>query len=282
MNGGLEGKQMDDQLFNALRTITAGMDQKQREEILEMGRNPATGRTPADLVQFLDLKKIIDELTRLNDGYREINWQGIDGNNTEQVREFQEHYIRLHKYIVDYFGRISYGNFSLGSLDRYDSMQERIVLEDELTGRRREIQGMRDFYHEVAALPNQIRQLPAFNLERAANYGTALVVKKTGQSGEVTKNIMSAVLYGGNDDDPEHLHGKWFLAKLFIEQQPARIEAATKQVDKFERSFSKTAPQERQALTEFKRNQDIVYSTQNYQIVYNEMCIDRFKKLLGR
>ncbi len=280
----LKGDQikMDDQLLNLFGAITSGMDHKQREEIIEILRNPPTGRTPADLVQLLDLKKIIDELTRLNDAYKERDWQDIDGNNAEQVKEFRENYFPLHRQIIDYFNRINYSDFSSNELDKYDSIQKKIIFEGKLNERKIEIQKMWDFYHEVAALPDQIRQLPAFNLQRAANSGTALVIKKTGGSGEVTEDIMSAVLYRREDDDPEHLHGKWFLAKLFIEQQPTRIEAVTKEVNEFERSFQKSNTQEKQNLTAFKKNQNTKYCTQNYQIVYNEWCMGRFKELLGK
>ncbi len=270
---------MDDQLFSLFKSVSSGMNQRQRDEVIEILRNPPTGRTPADLVQFLDLKRIIDELTRLSEAYRKRDWRDIDGNRDSQVMEFQKQYLRLHREIVGYFDIMSLNRFSKNGLDYYDSIQKRIVLEDKLTERRGEIQRMWDFYHEVAALPNQIRQLPAFNLQKAEYYGKALVVRKTGESGEVTENIMNGILNRGSDDDSEYLHGKWFLARLFFEQQPQRIKALTEEADNFKRTFQKATNSERNALTAFKRNQDPVYFSQNYQVAYNEWCIDRFNEL---
>ena len=234
------------------------------------------------MVQLLDLKRIIDELTSLCEAYRSKDWCDINGNGEEQVREFREPYLRLHREVVDYFVLIGQGQFSRDMLDRHDSTQERIVLEDRLCGKRAEIQNMWDFYHEVAALPNAIRQLPAFNLHRAEDYGKALVLSRTGSSGEVSEASMGVILNGGNDNDAQYLHGKWFLAQLFLEQQPARIEAVTTAADEFERRFKKASVQERQALTVFKRNQYPTYNTQNYQVAYQQWCLARFREIVGR
>ena len=272
---------MDDQTFNALGAVMAGLSHQQRERIIGILENPPAGRTSADLVQLLDFKKIIDELTRLVEAYQGRGWKDIDGDNPQQVNEFREHYLKLHFQIVDYFGRIQYGNFSRGKLDNYDSIQGRILSEEELTKKRRTIQGMWDFYHEVSTLPDKIRKLPYFNLQKVEQEKAA-IVRKTGQSGEVTEYAIKTILSEGNDTNPEYLHLKWFVAKLFIKQQPARIEKATIDVDNFEKSFKKATSQERQALTAFKRNQDPKYCTMNYQIAYNDWCLNRFRNLLGR
>ena len=136
---------MDEQLFNLFRAMAAGMEHEQREQVIEILRNPPTGRTPADLVQLLDLKKIVDELSRLAEGYEKRNWRDIDGNSADQVKEFQGQYLRLHRQVVEYFERVQYGGFSMSNLERYASTQDRILLEDRLNTRRMTIQRMWDF-----------------------------------------------------------------------------------------------------------------------------------------
>lgn len=273
---------MDDQLFSILQSVASGLDNRQREQIIRILRNPPTGRTPADLVQLLPLKELIDELTDLTTAYSGRDWQDISGNAPGQVTEFRDTYLKLHRDIADYFTRVSYGGFSMNVLDGYKDVQERVILEDELAGKRRGIQRKWDFYHEVTAMPQQIRLLPDFSLARATEYGGALVVSKTDSSGEVSENAMREFSVEGNDEDSEHLHARFFLATLFSEQQPARIEAVVKDVDEFERSFQRVSDSEGRKLTAFKRNQDTKYCTQNYLIAYNEWCLGRFKGLIGR
>jgi hypothetical protein len=133
---------MDDQLFSLFRAMAAGMEHEQREQVLELLRDSPTGRTHADLVQLLDLKKIVGELSRLADGYEKRNWRDIDGNGADQLKEFQGQYLRLHRQIVEYFGRVQYGDFSISDLERYASIQDRIVLEDRLVLQRTETKKM--------------------------------------------------------------------------------------------------------------------------------------------
>lgn len=262
---------MEDQESNLVRSLLTGLDYKQKQQLIKAFRDPAVGRGVVDLMQIPKLRSLINELDDLVDAYEQRGWRDIDGDEASHVKEFQETYLRLHRRIVDYFCRLSYGDFCSSDLDRYSEIQERIILENRLIERRKAIQGMWDFYHQVTALPNRIRQLPAFNLQRAKEYGRALVVKKTNQSGEVTEKIMEDVL-DDDDSEPGYLHGKFFLAKLFIEQQPKRIDNLTRRVDADERALVKATSKERQALIGFKRNQAPKYCTPNYNVTYVQWC----------
>lgn len=277
--------------------MTAGIEHEQREQIIEILRNPPTGRTPADLVQLLDLKKIIDELSRLADGYEKRSWRDIDGNSADQVREFRGQYLRLHRQVVEYFERVRYGSFSMSDLERYASIQERLIEENDAyaiieakrNARREvenEIQRRRDFYHKVAAQVDQIKQLHSFNLQKAQEYGSGLVRKRTDMSGEVSEHEMRAALSEGSYSDPAYLHGVWFLAKLFIQQEPKRIEGRTdyikdlaQEIYRLRTSLGKVSHEERDALTAFKKGRGPKYSAQSYQVAYNEWCIVRFRQI---
>lgn len=287
-------------MFNMFQTLAQGMTQRERERVIELYENPPTGRTIPDLVQNLYLKREIDELTRLYDAYRERGWRDIDGDGPEQVAEFKRNCLRLHRDIVSYFERLAYGDFVLVRIDQFASIQDRIAQETELSEGRRRIQGMWDFYHTVAPIPDRIRQLPEFNLQRAADYGKALVVRKGDSGGKMSEEAMRSILDGENSDDgedsddedgsdgddtgykPGYLHGKWLAAKLFLEQQPAKIQAETEKMDRLEIGLDQATFKERRELSAFKRNQDSAYCTQNYQVSYQQYCIAELKKVMWR
>ncbi len=270
---------MDDKLLALFQTLESGVDYKEKEQILKILKNPPTGKTVVDMVGIPDLEKKIVELAELNEGYRSRGWKDIEGNGSYQVKEFRENYLRLHKEIVDYFTRVSYGDFHTEALEHYDSIQNRILLGEELTEKRKEIQAKWDFYHEVAAMPHQIKLLPEFSLQGAIDYGKPLVINKIGESRKVTEKIMKEFLSESKDKDKEYLHTKFFLAELFKEQQPKRIEELTNEVDNFERSFQKVSDNERGELSNFKKNLDPKYCSKNYLLVYRDFCIDGFKNL---
>ena len=79
----------------------------------------------------------------------------------------------------------------------------------------------------------------------------------------------------------EYLHAQFFLAELFIEQQSRRIEKSEREADEFEGSFQRLRGGERQLLTRFKRDQDPIYCTKNYQIVYRNWCLQEFRRVFA-
>ena len=273
---------MNDQIFNLMSAVASGMDHKGRERILELfEKSLYTSMTDAGAAHLVDLAMKIGELTTLTNAYKTKDWQEILGDAPHQVKEFRQHYLSMHGDIVDYFQRIGsphFAQFSLSGLKKHDIIQDRILLENQLHDKRLEIQRMWDFYHEVAALPDSIRHLPAFKLQRAVEYGGSLVVRKTDSHGMVTESVMKEMM-DGDDSDPEYVHGRWFLAKLFVEQQPAVIEARTKEVDKFEKSFPKPTKQQNAELAAFKADQDPIYCSKNYQISYNIWSFERLREL---
>lgn len=273
---------VDEKLLKIFQMMTAGLEHKQKEEFLRLLKNPRIGRTCADLVQLPEMLDTIIQLTELNQGYKSKNWRDIDGNEPLQINEFIDPYLRLHREIVDYFTRVEYENFSLERLNEYKSVQERILLEKKLIKKRIEIEKMWTFYHEVAALPHHIKQLSNFDLERVVDYGRALVTMKTNTSEEITEDAMRKFLSEGDDEDPEYLHAKFFLAELFLEQQSKLIKKLESAVDEFEKSFQRVNKEERQSLIIFKKDQDPIYGTKNYQIVYRNFCIQEFRKEFGQ
>lgn len=214
------------------------------------------------------LEKAIAKLSLLSEGYRQREWRDIEGANPEQVKEFKNNYFAVHKQVVDFFMKLKCGSFSLDELAHFSKIHDRMLLEHELSQRRLEIRKMRDFYQEIASLPDEIRSMPIFNLQRALEYGRSLVSREVNKDGLVTADTIRRIQAQQQDSELEYVHGIWFLTKLFAKQELPRIGTATKDADSLEASFEKPSPDEKATLAAFIRNEDQKYNTRAYEIAY--------------
>ncbi len=245
----------------------------------ETSRREQVGTTMADIVQLPDLKRYIHDLSQLAEFYRAEKWQRIIGNTPRQVDTFRDRYLRMHKVIVDYFSRLTWGNFSIDDLTTFDSTQQKLVYQRDLEEKKTMVRRMQDLTARAEAYADGIRSMPIFEGYSAVEYGLETVQKCGITSEEVPEALVVGLLNHAVGDDVPTVHGNWLLARLFIHYQAKRIISAQEESARLESSFTVATPEEIRKLEVFKRNEDSLYSTPSYQVAYHNLCFDSFKKL---
>ena len=252
---------MDERTFNSIKALMAGLSEREKTEILQNAVNPSVGKTPSDLTRIIDLENKIREYTQFSEAHKAKGWRDLDGTDGKSFDEFSLG-IEMHLYIVEYFQKLSCPNFFVSDIEGFKLMQDRVLWRLNLNERRAQIQKMWDFYLKVAELPYQLRGIRGFEMQSVLQLGRRHALQLVG-SGEITEEIMKRVLMHGDDRDPESLHARFLLAKLFIEQQYQRITTLQEKADDYERRFSRITPLEMQTLTSFKHDEYKPYSSKN-------------------